>query len=140
MSSLGVLVLQWLIWYYPCAKSGGAPLIERLRLDRVHGIVRKAEMVAHLMHQHMGDERFQAFPAFSPFIEDRATVEVDHVRQASRKIDRFVAHRTAAVEAQYVAGRFQVNLRDNFGIRKLHHPPHHAVPIPTDDTPQADDR
>src|SRR3546814_11721004 len=26
-SSLGVLVLQWLIWYYPCAKSGGAPLI-----------------------------------------------------------------------------------------------------------------
>src|SRR3546814_3147525 len=102
MSSLGVLVLQWLIWYYPCAKSGGAPLIERPRLDRVHGIVRKAEMVAHLMHQHMGDERFQAFPAFSPFIEDRATVEVDHVGQASRKIDRFVAHRTAAVEAQYV--------------------------------------
>src|SRR3546814_10862350 len=53
-SSLGVLVLQWLIWYYPCAKSGGAPLIERLRLDRVHGIVRKAEMVAHLMHQQIG--------------------------------------------------------------------------------------
>src|SRR3546814_19637255 len=70
-SSLGVLVLQWLIWYYPCAKSGGASLIERLRLDRVPGIVRKAEMVAHLMHQPMGDERVQAFPAFSPRPEER---------------------------------------------------------------------
>src|SRR3546814_18486973 len=70
-SSLGVLVLQWLIWYYPCAKSGGAPLLQRLRLDRVHGIVRKADMVAHLMHQHMCDKGFQTFPVSTPFIHAR---------------------------------------------------------------------
>src|SRR3546814_12653129 len=49
-SSLGVLVLQWLFWYYHCAKSGGAPLIDSLRLDRVHGHVRKPQMVTHRMH------------------------------------------------------------------------------------------
>src|SRR5260370_30001054 len=55
------------------------------RLDGVHVVVRQAEMVADLVHQHMGDDRPQRLLVLAPIIEDRPAVEPDHVRHLHRR-------------------------------------------------------
>src|SRR5580692_9772657 len=57
------------------AKSG------RSRLDRLNIIVRKAEMMADLVNQDMGHDNSQSIFPFAPEVEQRATIEPDHVRQ-----------------------------------------------------------
>src|SRR6266699_2165969 len=62
-------------------------------LDRMHVIVREAEMVADLVHQHMRDDRPQGLLVLAPIVEDRPAVEPDHVGHVSGR--RFGAERQA---------------------------------------------
>src|SRR5437016_1837826 len=48
------------------------------RLERLHVVVGEAEMVADLVHQHMGDDRAQRLVVLGPVVEDRPAVEPHH--------------------------------------------------------------
>src|SRR5712691_4333652 len=73
------------------------PVLTRGGLDRLHVAVGQAEMMADLVHQHVGDERAQGLVVFGPVVEHRAAIEKDHVGHLHRRA--FVAERQAdAVE------------------------------------------
>src|SRR5262245_37383520 len=61
-----------------CIAVIAAELIRR-GLDRLHVGIRQAEMVADLMDQHMGDDGPERLLVLGPIIEDRSTIEPDHV-------------------------------------------------------------
>ncbi len=48
-------------------------------LDRLHVLVRKAEMVPDLVHQHVRDEVAKGFLVLGPVVQQRHAVEPDHV-------------------------------------------------------------
>ena len=50
----------------------------------MHVGVAEAEMMAGLMDQYVANEMLQLLPVLDPFVEDRAAVQVDAVRQRAR--------------------------------------------------------
>src|SRR6516164_484874 len=57
-------------------------------LDRGHVVVGKTEMVADLVHQHVGDDRAQRLVVLGPVVEDRPAVEPHHVGHLSGRAFR----------------------------------------------------
>src|SRR5262245_29637829 len=55
------------------------------RLDRRHVVVGEAEMVADLVHQHVGDDGTKRLVVLGPVVEDRPPVEPDHVGHLHRR-------------------------------------------------------
>src|SRR5580658_8832670 len=51
------------------------------RLDCLHIVVGQPKMMADLVDQHMADDMADRLVVFGPVIEDRATIEPDHVGQ-----------------------------------------------------------
>jgi hypothetical protein len=51
-----------------------------IRLDRLHIRIREAKMMADLVHENMGDKMAESLITFRPVIEDRATVQENHIR------------------------------------------------------------
>src|ERR1700730_10254270 len=54
-------------------------------LDVPHVMVRQAEMMADLMHQHMCDDGAQGLIMLGPIVENWPAVEPDHVRHLRRR-------------------------------------------------------
>src|SRR5680860_1719217 len=53
--------------------------VNDVRLDARHVVVRQTEMVADLMHQHMGNNVPQGLVVLCPIVEDGAAIEKDHL-------------------------------------------------------------
>src|SRR3954462_5495002 len=53
--------------------------------DVFHVLIRHAEVMADLVHQHMRDDRAERLVMLRPVIEDRTPVEPDHVRHVCRR-------------------------------------------------------
>src|SRR5262245_24636623 len=58
------------------------------RLDLLHVVVRQAEVVADLVHQHVGDDGAERLVVLGPVVEDRAAVEPHHVGHLRRRAVR----------------------------------------------------
>src|SRR5690606_25924156 len=67
----------------PAERSGA---LGRLRLDRFHVLVRKAEMVADLVDEDVRDDRAQRLLVLGPIVEDGAAIEPDLVGQHAGRI------------------------------------------------------
>src|SRR5258707_4677785 len=57
-------------------------ILPRIGLDRLHIGVRQPEMVPDLVDQDVADDIAQGFLVLGPVVEDRASVEPDHVAEA----------------------------------------------------------
>src|SRR3546814_20247649 len=60
------------------------------RLDRLHVVVREAEMVADLVDQDVAHDMLQILAGVAPIVEDRPAVEIDHVEVDHRSEERRV--------------------------------------------------
>ena len=87
--------------------------------DRLHVVVRQAEMMADFVDQNMGDDVAQRFLVLGPVVEDRAAIEQDPVRHVAA-FDRETLRQAAAFEeTQQVEGRFQRHVLENVVVGKL---------------------
>ena len=94
-------------------RSGG------VRLDCLDRLITQPEMMPDLVHQHMGDDRFERIIGLAPFIEDRPTVEKDHVRQCAARFIALQPDMPALVKAQNLPFALQLHLRHHLGIGKI---------------------
>jgi hypothetical protein len=56
-----------------------------VRLDRLHVVVRQAEMMSDFMDQHMGNDGAQRLVMLTPVVEDRPAVQPDYVWHVQRR-------------------------------------------------------
>ena len=76
-------------------------------------------MVADLVNEHMGDKMAQLLLTGCPFIQDRATVEKDHVRVARHIQDALLVEAHTLVKPGQVVGIFDVQFIENVVRRKV---------------------
>src|SRR5690606_24268779 len=101
--------------------SAGFPrLPRRLRLERFHVSVGKAEVVADLMDQHVGDDGPQRLLVLGPVVEDGAAIEPDLVGQLARRLGHAELRAPqAAEEAQQIELGFDAKLVERLVIGEL---------------------
>src|SRR5436190_4402140 len=75
-------------------------------LDRVHVVVRQAEMMTDLMHQDMRDDMPKRLFVLGPIVQDRTPIEPDHVWHALRIAYRLKWQADALEQAKQVEFRF----------------------------------
>src|SRR3954453_17855756 len=102
---------------------GAGPALVGGGLDRFHVGIGEAEMMADLMHQHVGHERAEGLLVLGPVVEDRAAVEPDHVRELPGRRGRpALREADAAEEAQKIEGAVEAHLAQRLVVWELLHP------------------
>src|SRR5690606_8180880 len=86
-------------WQAPGLQAGSSASLRGV-LERVHVLVAEAEVMPHLVHQHMRHEVFEALvAALDPLVEDGRAEQPDAVRHRARMVDRLLAQRDAFVDS-----------------------------------------
>src|SRR4029079_15639043 len=80
-----------------------------------------------LVNDDMGDEILEALPAFRPFVEQRAAIEMDHRGQLAGQRGIMFADRAAAVEPAETRRILDSHLVQYRLLRKLLDAQHHPV-------------
>ena len=83
--------------------------------------VRQPEMMADLVHQHVGDDGAQAVLVLGPVVEDRAAIEPDHVGQRLQNTGRLKWQTNTLEQAEQVEFCLDVHVLKDFLGRKIGH-------------------
>ena len=86
-------------------------------------------MVADLVDDDVGDQRFQADARLDPFVEQGAPVEVDHRRQLARDPAALLVERAAAIEAGEFERIVDAELLEHLVFGEFLDPKHHILMV-----------
>src|SRR5690606_29996100 len=93
----------------------------RFLLNSLHIIVREAEMMADLVHEHVSDDVPKGFIIFGPVIENGAAVQEDHVGLGCRVAEAFPIEAYSRVKAHKIEWALDAELLQHlFGREVLH--------------------
>ena len=77
-------------------------------------------MMADFVHQHMGDDRAEGILAVAPVVEQRPTIEPDHVGQFAGLLDRAaLGEAPAAKQSEQVELALCAHLVERLIVRKV---------------------
>ena len=88
-------------------------------LKRVHIIIRQPEMMADFVHDDMGNQGLQIDPGITPFVQNRAAIQVDPIRQYARLHAAFLTDRLTVVQPRQPERIIDLKLGECFLIREL---------------------
>lgn len=109
----------------------------RRRLDSLHRFIAQPEVMADLMHQHMGDNGLKAVLAVHPFIKDRATIQKDQVGHRAAGFVALHADMAALVKAKNVPFTVELHRVDNAVVGKILDTQHDAGKMAAEQLGQA---
>src|ERR1700736_3535292 len=116
-SRLGLAFRRWFIANGAGIK--GQIRLFSLRLDRLHVVVGQPKMMADFVNQDVADEMAQRLVMFGPVIQDRATVEPDHIGQPGNVVIAAKRQAYALEQAEQVEFAFRVHLVEHLVARKI---------------------
>ena len=76
-------------------------------------------MMADFMDKDMGDDGFQAVVGLAPFVEQRAAIEEDHVRQRAGGFITLHADMAALIETEDVPFALEFHFGHHLGIGEI---------------------
>src|SRR5215470_12722595 len=114
----------------PRARAARPLRMIRFRLDPVYVVVGEAEMVVDLVDEDVAHEVGQVLAGFAPIVEQRPSVEEDHVEMGDDAGDALARKIDAAIEAEQVELGLAAHLVHRLLVGKIDDADHDIVDMP----------